>query len=149
MQQLLGLAPEQPVNGDPGPGGDQGADALGGHRRLDVPSQGALRPPLVKLLLQPEPPGAQLSGPLVLRPPGCSLLLVLQVAHAGVDVLEIRGKELGVDADLAGGLVDQVDSLVREQAFGDVPLAETGRGLQRLVLDLHLVVGFVAGPQRL
>ena len=45
----------------------------------------------------------------------------------------------------AGGLVHQVDRLVRQEAVGDVAVRQLGRGDERGVLDLHaLVMRFVA-----
>ena len=48
---------------------------------------------------------------------------------------------------LAGGLVDEVDRLVGQEALGEVAIAEARRGDERLVGDLHLVVRFVLGAQ--
>ena len=47
-------------------------------------------------------------------------------------------------AHAAGGLVDQVDRLVRQEAVGDVADRQVGGGLERLVGDLELVVLLVA-----
>ena len=54
-----------------------------------------------------------------------------------------RGGRL-LQPDAARGLVDQVDRLVGQEAVGDVARAELGRGLDRLVGDLELVVRLVA-----
>lgn len=53
---------------------------------------------------------------------------------------------LGVDlhADAAGGLVDQVDGLVRQLPIGDVAVRQLGRGDDRAVGDAHPVVHFIA-----
>ena len=48
-----------------------------------------------------------------------------------------------------GGLVDQVDRLVGQEAVGDVAVGELGGGLERLVGDLHAVVLLVALAQAL
>ena len=49
-----------------------------------------------------------------------------------------RRRALRVDAQLAGSLVDQVDGLVRQEAVGDVALAELGRRLQASSVILTL-----------
>ena len=54
-----------------------------------------------------------------------------------------------LDAHAAGGLVDQVDRLVRQEAVGDVAVGQIGCGLQRVVADRDLVVHLVAVAQAL
>ena len=54
---------------------------------------------------------------------------------------------MGVDAYLAGGLVDEVDGFVGQVAVGDVAVGEGGGGGEGGVFDFHLVVGLVAGAQ--
>ena len=49
-----------------------------------------------------------------------------------------------LDPHPRGGLVDQVDGLVRKLALLDVAVGQLGRGAQRLVGDGHAVVGLVA-----
>ena len=68
--------------------------------------------------------------------------LVLEVAVHGR-----RGHRL--DAGARGGLVDQVDRLVGQEAVGDVAVRELGGGVQRLVGDLDAVVLLVALAQAL
>src|SRR5438132_155524 len=51
------------------------------------------------------------------------------------------------DADARGGLVDQVDRLVRQVPVLDVAVSELGCGAQRLVGDLHAVMRLVAVAQ--
>ena len=46
-----------------------------------------------------------------------------------------------------GGLVDQVDGLVGQEAVGDVAVREHGGRDERGVLDAHAVVDLVALPQ--
>ncbi len=77
---------------------------------------------------------------LLLAPRGLDLLLEVAVDGRG-------GHRL--DAHPRGGLVDEVDRLVRELAVGDVAVGELGRGAQRLVGDLDLVVLLVAVAQAL
>jgi hypothetical protein len=57
------------------------------------------------------------------------------------------GRGHGLDAHARGGLVDQVDGLVGEEAVGDVAARQFAGGAQRLVGDLHLVVLLVAVAQ--
>ena len=54
------------------------------------------------------------------------------------------GAVAGAQAYAAGGLVDQVDRLVGQVAVRDVADRQVGRGLDRLVGDLDLVVVLVA-----
>src|SRR4051812_11498739 len=54
-----------------------------------------------------------------------------------------------LDAHARGGLVDEVDRLVRQLAVGDVPVRELRGRLERLVGDVHLVVLLVAVAQAL
>src|SRR3954447_10063170 len=77
---------------------------------------------------------------LLLAPRRLDLLLELPVHGRG-------GHRL--DAHPRGGLVDQVDRLVGQEAVGDVAVRQLGGGLQRLVGDVDLVVGLVAVAQAL
>src|SRR4051794_12840849 len=54
-----------------------------------------------------------------------------------------------LDAHARGGLVDEVDRLVRQLAVGDVAVRELRGRLERLVGDVHLVVLLVAVAQAL
>src|ERR687893_232504 len=65
---------------------------------------------------------------LLVAPRGLDLLLELAV-HGR------RGHRL--DAGARGGLVDQVDRLVGQEAVGDVAVRKLGRVLERLVGDAH------------
>ena len=49
-----------------------------------------------------------------------------------------------VDANPGGGFVDQVDGLVRQESVGDIAGRKVRGGSERLVIDLKLVVFFVA-----
>ena len=72
------------------------------------------------------------------------LQLDLELHDVPVDLVDLG--RLGVDLhpDPRGGLVDQVDRLVGQEAVGDVAVAERRRGDQRRVLDADLVVDLVA-----
>ena len=89
----------------------------------------------------------QLGRLFVFAPLSGGFLLVGQLADAFFHFLEIGRQTFGVDAQLAGGLVDEVDGLVGQLPAGDVAVAEAGRGIQGGIVNLDLVVGFVAGPQ--
>ena len=54
---------------------------------------------------------------------------------------------LPLDDALAGGLVDEVDGLVRQVALGQVARREAHRGIEGVVADGHAVVVLVAGAQ--
>ena len=65
------------------------------------------------------------------------LTLDLQLDQATVETIQFL--RLGVDlhADAAGGLIDQVDGLVRQLPIGDVAVRQLGRGDDRAVGDAH------------
>uniref|UniRef100_A0A0N4ZZD3 NDK domain-containing protein n=1 Tax=Parastrongyloides trichosuri TaxID=131310 RepID=A0A0N4ZZD3_PARTI len=71
------------------------------------------------------------------------LALNLQLDQAAVDLVQRLG--LGVDghAHAAGGLVDQVDGLVGQEAVGDVAVRQGGGGDDGAVADPHAVVDLV------
>ena len=71
----------------------------------------------------------------------CSISNWRRLRVEGVDLL---GHRIDLDAQSAGGLVDQVDGLVREVAAGDVAVGQHGCGQQRSIGDAHAVVHFVA-----
>src|SRR3954463_12229633 len=77
---------------------------------------------------------------LLVAPRRLDLLLELPVDGRG-------GHRL--DAHARGGLVDEVDRLVGQEAVGDVAVGQLGRRLQRLVGDVDLVVRLVAVAQAL
>ena len=71
-------------------------------------------------------------------------LLDLELLDAALDLVDL-GRDGGqLDADARGGLVDQVDRLVGEEAVGDVAVAEHRGGDQRGVGDADAVVRLVA-----
>ncbi len=84
---------------------------------------------------------AALGGGVVL---GDGEVLDLELLDAPLDLVDL-GRDRGeLDADARGGLVDQVDRLVGEEAVGDVAVAEHRGGDQRGVGDADAVVGLVA-----
>ncbi len=65
--------------------------------------------------------------------------------HDGAfDDVDFRGHGIEFDFDAAGGFVDEVDGFVREEAVGDVAVAEGGGGDDGVVLDADPVVDLVA-----
>ena len=148
--QLLGLGLGQLEDRDAGPHRDDVGDLLLADLR---PLAGLARAPLLLEL-------ALLVGELALlvaQVRGLLELLRLDrrllVAPRGLDLLlEVavdgrRGHRL--DPRARGGLVDQVDRLVGQEAVGDVAVGELGGGLERLVGDADAVVLLVAVAQAL
>jgi hypothetical protein len=71
-------------------------------------------------------------------------VLDLELHDAALDLVDLGRHGVDLDAQARGGLVDEVDGLVGEEAVGDVAVAEGGRRDERGVLDAHLVVVLVA-----
>ncbi len=146
--QLLGLGLGQLEHGDAGPHRDDFGDLLLADRGPLVGLAGfplllelALAVGELALLVAQRGGLLELLGldrGLLLAPRGLDLLLELAVGGRG-------GHRL--DAHPRGRLVDQVDRLVGQEAVGDVAVGQFGRGAQRVVGDLHLVVGLVAVAQ--
>ena len=72
------------------------------------------------------------------------LALDLQLDDAAVELVHHLGLGIDFHLDARGGLVDQVDGLVGQEAVGDVAMAQLGRGDDRRVGDVDAVVQFVA-----
>ena len=72
------------------------------------------------------------------------LLLDLELHDAPLHGVQLGRHRVDLDAQAAGGLVDQVDGLVGQEARGDVAVRQPGGGDQRAVLDAHAVVHLVA-----
>src|SRR5690606_15519371 len=68
-------------------------------------------------------------------------LLLTDLALDGVELLRHR---VDLDAEAAGGLVDEVDGLVGQEAVGDVAVGELGGGHDGAVGDADAVVHLVA-----
>ncbi len=77
------------------------------------------------------------------------LFLELDLADLVLDLADLGRRQRRLQPHARGGLVDQVDRLVGQEAIGDVAVAELGRGDQRLVGDRDLVVRLVAVAQAL
>ena len=149
VEQPLGLAFDQPRHRDTG----AERNLLGNVVGRDSRSHGVLRPPLLLfvavLVLQLEPPGAQVRGPLVIVARVRRRLLVGKRPDLLLHLFQLGRHAFGIQLQLRRGLVDQVDRFVGELPAGDVAPAETHRGAQGFVLDRHPVVLLVARPQRL
>ncbi len=70
--------------------------------------------------------------------------LDLELAHAPVGLVELERRRVDLHAQARGGLVDEVDRLVGEEAVGDVTVGQDGRRDERGVADADAVVRFVA-----
>ena len=98
------------------------------------------------LLLEVGELGVELRQPLLRHGVGLAghgHALDLELHDAPLDLVDLVGHGVDLDAQARGGLVDQVDGLVGEEAVGDVAVGEHGRRHQGRVLDLHLVVDLV------
>ena len=72
----------------------------------------------------------------------------LELHEPPLHFVDLARHALQFHRDPARGLVHKVDGLVGQEAIGDVPLGELGRGHERRILDLHpLVVRLIAGLQ--
>ena len=148
--ELLGLGLGQLEDGDAGPHRDDVGDLLLADDRAGALLAGA--PLLLELALL----GGELAL-LVAEVGGLLELLGLDRGLLGAPRLVDLVLEIAVDGRLRhrldpqprGGLVDQVDGLVGQEALGDVAVGEIGGGGERLVADLHLVVLLVAVAQAL
>ena len=68
----------------------------------------------------------------------------LELHDAASQFVDLHRHRIVLDAESRGGLIEQVDRLVRKKPIRDVPMAQGGRGDQRAVLDPHAMVRFVA-----
>src|SRR5690606_25319074 len=72
------------------------------------------------------------------------LLLDLELQQTALELIYLERHAVDLHLDLAGGLVDQVDGLVRQEAIGDVAVTERARRNQSRILNPDPVVHFVA-----
>src|SRR6266581_1512517 len=70
-------------------------------------------------------------------------LLHLHPVQAALPLVDLHRAGVDLHAEPGGGLVHQVDGLVRQEAPGDVTVGQGRRGDQRGIGDLHLVMGLV------
>ena len=99
---------------------------------------------LIAFLIQLESLRFDGGSPFEVGALGDGLLLILKPPELLLLLLEVLGHTLSIDAELACGLVDEVDGLVREVALGEIAAAELHRGHHGRVVDLDLVVGLIA-----
>ena len=148
--QLLGLGLGQLEDGDAGPHRDDVGDllladlrALAALARVPLVLELALLVRELALLV------AQVGGLLELLGLDRGLLLAPRRLDLLLEVAVDGRLRHRLDAHPRGGLVDQVDRLVGQEAVGDVAVGELGGGLERLVGDLDPVVLLVALAQAL
>ena len=70
--------------------------------------------------------------------------LDLELHRAALELVDLLGHRVDLDAQPRRGLVDEVDRLVGQEAVGDVAVAQRRRGDRRRVLDADLVMDLVA-----
>src|ERR1019366_7146920 len=68
----------------------------------------------------------------------------LELHQPARDRVDLRGHAVDFDLDFRGGLVNEVDGLVGEEAIGHVAIAESRRRDERGVLDADAVVDLVS-----
>ena len=148
-QQPLPLVLGHPGDGNPRPAGDHGGNVLGG----DSAVPGAALPPLVPLqihLLLVVPLNIpQLGGGLIVLPRNGGLLVLRQSGDFLLQTPQLLGGFLRLHPHPAGGLIHQIDGLVRQKAVIDIPGGEIDGSLQGLVRDLELMVLLILLPQAL
>ena len=71
------------------------------------------------------------------------LALDLQLHDAAIEFVQLLGLGIDLHAQPRGGLVDQVDRLVRQEAVGDVAVGQRRRRDERAIGDAHAVVQLV------
>ena len=71
------------------------------------------------------------------------LALDFQLADTALNLVQFLGHRVNLQTQFGGGLVNQVDSLVRQETVADITVAQLGGGDDGLVLDTHLVVHLV------
>ena len=134
--------------------GDAGhlADEFGDVVFVDGVALGVLGVPVISASV-----GFLLDGEQFLLDPGGRFVILslsggflfcLQFGDAAAQLDDPRWRRLVVDHEAGGGLVDQVDGLVGQTAFGQVALGEADSGFDGLVADRDSVVRFVARPER-
>ncbi len=72
------------------------------------------------------------------------LTLDFELRDAAFELFQFLRHGLHLRAELGGGLVHEVNRLVRQETVGDVPMRKLRGGNQRGVLDADLVMQFVA-----
>ena len=147
LYQAVRLALQQPAGGNARPAGHQVGDIPLPYPQIHVSVLPQLLPFGPEVLLQAHALRAQLGRLLVLASLGRGLLSVGQEPDTLLQLVAAFRHALGVDAHLAGRLVNEVNGLVRQLPAGYAPVAEPGGSIQGSVVDLDFVVGLIAGPQ--
>ncbi len=73
------------------------------------------------------------------------LPLDLELHHAPFDFIDRLRQRVDLDAQPAGGFIQQVDRLVRQKTVADVAVRQCGRRHDRTVRDPHAMMRFVPG----
>ena len=68
----------------------------------------------------------------------------LELADAAIDLIDLLGHRVDLDAQLRTGFVHEVDGLVGQEPAGDVTIAQDAGRDKRGVLDAHAVVNLIA-----
>ena len=103
----------------------------------------------LQLVLELDLAVAQLGGVLVLLVLDRLFLLAAEAVQALRGFLQRRRRVRALDPHAGGGLVDEVDRLVRQEAVRHVARGQLSGGLQRFVRDRQAVVLLVAGAHAL
>ena len=150
LQQALALVLGETGDGDTGPTGYHLGDVVLGD---GATAHGHLLMPLIPLdlhllliILLDIP---QLSGLLEVLSGDSLLLLPVQGGDLLLQILQIGGGGFGGHTHLTGGLVHQIDGLIRQEPVVDVPAGQRHGGLQRPIGDGQTVVSLVLIPQSL
>ena len=150
IEQTGGLFLGELEHGNPGPVGQHLGDLLLAHLGNVIKLPGA---PLLFLL-------AALLGQLALlvtQPGGLFEILCVNGGlflppHLGNPLIHFPnalGGGHAFDTHASAGLVDEVDSLIRQEPVVDVPVGQVRGGGQGTIGDRHPVVGFIPVPQAL
>ena len=145
LEELLALLLRELRHGDAREGAYNFSNMLGAH--LGRLRGGGPAPPLLlllQLLLLLLELFLKLLGAVELLAGSGVVHLALQLLNFGFQLLKLGGPRRRQDAHPGRGLVDEIDRLVRQVAIRDVTVGELRRGHDRLVRDLHLVVGLEA-----
>ena len=65
------------------------------------------------------------------------------MGRTALQLIDFRGHGIDLDAQRRGGLVNQVDGLVGQEAVRDVAVRQRGRRDDSRVLDAHAVVNLI------
>ena len=142
-QQPLPLFTAHSIDRHTGPHRDDLGDIVGGDDGL----VGYLAPAFAQLLelrLQLDLAVAQIDGIIEALRFERLFLFLLQALEIDEGLAQAYGVRRLIHTYAAAGLVDQVDSLVRHEAVGDIARGQMGGGVERIVRNDELVVLLIA-----